>query len=163
MKRLFTTLLAVVLIAAAANAKDYKHSLGVVTGFQYGVSYKVKALPHLAVMADLSYGFVVSNITATDFSAKGMLAYQGDITQGQGIDLDWYAGGGVSFGMIQDGLGGKFGINAVGGIEANMVNAPIAFAVDFRPGYGLGFDDGSFIGTVHYFDYAIAFSIRYTF
>ena len=102
-----------------------------------------------------------------DFASHTNLGYQGKGVSGQGIDLDWYAGGGMSLGALiatGTGGGGKFGINAIGGIEINMSNAPIAVDFDFRPGYAIIFYSfNGEIGLQHAFDWQLAFSIRYTF
>lgn len=77
---------------------------------------------------------------------------------------------------------GKFGINAMLGLEVVLKNAPITLGFDFRPGYGLmftGHDEdyemrkkqyenwgreySESVLTYHFFDWSIAASIRYTF
>jgi hypothetical protein len=85
-----------------------------------------------------------------------------------------YAGGGVSLGYLSN-IGyidrwygsdqrvhmGKFGINAMIGTEYVFANKPISLALDFRPGYGLAFRDSYYMPTCHYFDWKLAFSLRY--
>lgn len=55
---------------------------------------------------------------------------------------------------------GKFGINAVVGAAYHIAQAPVVLAVDFRPGYGLGFTKYS---TAHFFDWKLALAVRYAF
>ena len=55
---------------------------------------------------------------------------------------------------------GKFGINAVVGAAYHFAQAPVVLAVDFRPGYGLGFTKYS---TAHFFDWKLALAVRYAF
>ena len=71
-----------------------------------------------------------------------------------------YAGGQVKLGYVL-GDAGVFGVGAAAGIEANMINAPIAFSFDFRPGYAFLFVDGWAGG--HMFDYSFNLGVRYTF
>lgn len=77
---------------------------------------------------------------------------------------------------------GKFGINAMAGVEIAFTGAPITVGIDFRPGYGLlfaGHDDeykkakkeveeqgGSYKAspfTYSFFDWTLAATVRYTF
>ena len=93
-----------------------------------------------------------------------VLAYQANAAEGQGIKLDWYVGGQLKTGYLQGGAG-IIGVGAVGGIEANMTNAPIAFSFDFRPGYGCTLMDNGFggVGAGHAFDFSFNLGVRYTF
>ena len=107
-----------------------------------------------------------STVMWEDFSYRTNMAYQNRAVSGKGIDLDWYVGGGLSLGAMithGTGAGGKFGLNAIGGIEINMSNAPIAVSFDFRPGYGVLFYSMSgTIGIQHVFDWQLALGDRYT-
>lgn len=69
-------------------------------------------------------------------------------------------------------VNGKFGINAIVGLQYNLKSVPLALAFDFRPGYGLGFnkpytdyDEAGNKHTVarvsHFFDWKLAFAVRY--
>lgn len=77
---------------------------------------------------------------------------------------------------------GKFGINAIAGVEFAFTGAPITVGVDFRPGYGLLFSGdinkdnkedakkfkeagGSYkeSTTYNFFDWTLAATVRYTF
>ena len=59
---------------------------------------------------------------------------------------------------------GKFGVNAIAGIECILNDTPISVGLDFRPGYGLLFANQQY-GTIttHIFDWALAASVRYCF
>ena len=186
MKRISILLIAL-LVVFSASAKKYKHSLGLTTGFSYGVSYKGMLTDNFTIMADLDYGF---SMIATRgggglmdcFGAKANFAYQGKAASGKNIDLFWFAGGGTQLGGVNYCAGGKWGFNGIGGIEINFTNAPIAITADFRAGYSLAFfpggggdveydpelDDwvpvgGGGVTLTHLFDSSINFGIRYTF
>lgn len=79
---------------------------------------------------------------------------------------------------------GKFGVNAIGGVELALTGAPITIGLDFRPGYGLMFtsdltadnkelqediknagEDASIkeSDTYSFFDWTLAATVRYTF
>lgn len=79
-----------------------------------------------------------------------------------------YAGAGGSGSTVN----GKFGINAIVGLQYNLKSVPLALAFDFRPGYGLGFNkpytDYDEAGNkhtearvAHFFDWKLAFAVRY--
>lgn len=115
------------------------------------------------------------------FELNPNLVYQMKITEFGAGSLSWFAGAGISIGMLKSGstnpdaymdengnkknfwwamsqreevptedgtgtekedmipLQGKFGINAIGGVEFKLASLPLAFSLDFRPGYGLSF------------------------
>ncbi len=52
-------------------------------------------------------------------------------------------------------LSGKFGLNAIGGVELALSSIPLTFGIDFRPGYGLFFDHFSEDGVEEYGDETI--------
>lgn len=70
-------------------------------------------------------------------------------------------------------MGGKFGINAFAGVEYKLANAPVTFAFDFRPGYGVLFktkhnDKDEEIKwkattSLNTFDWRMSVSMRYCF
>lgn len=78
---------------------------------------------------------------------------------------------GTDYGALK--MGGKFGINAFAGIEYQVPNAPVVFAFDFRPGYGVLFtsernDKDSKVKwkqalNLHTFDWRLSLSMRYCF
>lgn len=159
------------MISAGVNAKEYKHSLGVVAGSGLGVQYKVLPIEHFAIIEEFgylgSYAAVGDNIALPTFGATNnlVLAYQAKGAEGQGIALDWYVGGQVKAGYIDFGYaGGIIGFGAAAGIEANMKSAPIAFSFDFRPGYGCVLvGNGNGVNGGHVFDWTINLGVRYTF
>ena len=57
-------------------------------------------------------------------------------------------------------VSGKFGINAVVGAAYHFAAVPVVLALDFRPGYGMSFTKW---GAGHYFDWKLAFAVRYAF
>ena len=163
MKKILTVLLAAVLAAGSMSAKEYQHSLGMVAGLGIGAQYKTMVMPNFTIIEEFGYT-VCPTQTAGAGGYDGMLdnlvlAYQATCAEGQGIRLDWYAGGQIKLGY---GIGsyGIFGIGGAAGIEAIMTNAPIAFSFVFRPGYGCLFASG---GAGHTFDYTLNLGVRYTF
>jgi len=186
MKKLLS-IFVVILMAVAVSAKPYKHSLGLNAGLQLGVSYKVNVSEHFTIFEEfIPYGGVMSNNSYSWLGNWANFAYEAQAAKGQNIILSWYIGGGTKIGYAYGG-GGVWGANAIGGIEINMANAPIAVTFDFRPGYALTFfpssawgggsswddDDWDFkpaikqqsssTALIHYFDYAFCLGVRYTF
>ena len=208
------------------SAADYTHSIGGVVGSMYGVSYKgfIFGVDGLALQADLgvqlmstagstSYvekydGTKVSDadgnlrkLPVFTFVANPNVLYQSNIASWGFGSLDWYAGGGLSIGLMkQNGTGfeekhnnswysypsayafadadgkadpvlGKFGVNAVAGVELGLSSVPLAISFDFRPGYGLGFYSGKNSNdskwttseTFNFFDWTLAVGVRYCF
>ncbi len=170
-------LLVVALVAAAASAQaqqPYKHSIGVSVGSLEGVSYKMFFTDQLALHADLGFQMLAtvggSNGYTSDmyfwtFVANPNVVYQDNITGWNWGGIGWFAGGGLSLGLAQ-GFGyfsltsGKWGINAIAGVELGLDDAPLAISLDFRPGYGMRFRENY---STSFFDWAIAASVRYTF
>lgn len=56
---------------------------------------------------------------------------------------------------------GKFGVNAMLGLEYKL-NIPLALQFDFRPGYGMFFNDVR-NNEWHFFDWSVNAGVRYTF
>lgn len=114
-------------------------------------------------------GEVVTNINGQEVKEKyGEEAYRYQ------KDSDWKD--------YYDKAYGKFGINAMAGVEFAFTGAPITLSVDFRPGYGLLFTGdktesekeeakkykevgGSYSRstTYNFFDWTLAATVRYTF
>ena len=168
MKKILTILVAVLIAAVSVNAKDYKHSLGMVAGLGIGVQYKTMPADHFTIIAELGYFTCPDGGEGFGYAgapiAHGVFAYQTKgLAEGKGIKFDIYAGGQTKLGYCLGDMG-LFGVGAAAGFEANMTNAPIAFSFDFRPGYGLLFADmGGGMGTAHMFDYSFNLGVRYTF
>lgn len=169
------------------SAQDYQHSIGGSIGSLYGVSYKgfIFGVEHLGLQTDLDVrlestaagttlnGFYFteeSNIYTFEFNPN--LLYQNIIADFDEGHIDWYAGGGFSIGLAHDlysytygvedtdtPVYGKFGLNALLGVEVALA-APVNIAIDFRPGYGIAFNDNYHFS---FFDWALALSVRYRF
>lgn len=167
MKKILTLCVALLIAVTTISAKEYKHSLGMVAGLGIGAQYKVMVTDNFTIFEEFGYlGGCLADQTGA-LPANGavnnlVLAYQANAAEGQGIKLDWYVGGQLKIGYLQGGAG-IIGVGAVGGIEANMTNAPIAFSFDFRPGYGcvlVGNGNGVWGG--HVFDWTLNLGVRYT-
>ena len=155
---------------SAVSAQNYKHSIGVTFGTLNGASYKTFFSENLALKADLAlYKYTVPGGGRAGWGWLGYigtlelnpnLLYQKNISSWDWGNLDWYVGGGVSLGYAYWRVCGKFGVNASGGVELALSKIPLAFDFDFRPGYGMLFDAAN---TQHYFDWGLAWSVRYCF
>ncbi len=169
------------------SAQDYTHSVGGSIGSLYGVSYKgfVFGIEHFGLQTDLdvrlestaagtmdfdNYNTFEQNLYTFEFNPN--LLYQNLIADFDEGHIDWYAGGGVSLGLAHDlysystaveatdmPVYGKFGLNALLGVEVAL-EAPVNIALDFRPGYGVAFNDNYHFS---FFDWALALSVRYRF
>lgn len=169
MKKILTLCVALLVAATTISAKEYKHSLGMVAGLGIGAQYKVMVTDNFTIFEEFGYlgGCIADQAGALPYDGAVnnlVLAYQANAAEGQGIKLDWYVGGQLKAGYLQGGAG-IIGVGAVGGIEANMTNAPIAFSFDFRPGYGCLLADDGFggVGAGHAFDFSFNLGVRYTF
>lgn len=172
MKRLSFIFIAA-MMAASVTAQ---HEIGLIAGGINGVSYKYWCSEKLAVQADLAVGLT---------AAPGGIYYQGtlfgdgtnpqyDFTLNPNLEyhfplssnLQLYAGGGLNLGLVSDLANvnpdlimGKFGINGIIGLSLFTGNK-ISLAIDFRPGYGLGFYNAD---TPHFsfFDWKLGLAVRY--
>ena len=165
MKKIF---LAVVVALFSINAMA-QHEIGGIVGGMNGVSYKYWFNDALALQADLAVGLTEAANKAGSFG-------QYDFTINPNAEYHWalpvdnlkiYAGGGLNFGLCGglkapawagNSVSGKFGINAITGLQYDLASVPLALAFDFRPGYGMNFGKNN---TDHYFDWKIAFAVRY--
>ena len=75
MKKIITICLAVMMAAATVNAKEYKHSLGVVGGSGLGVQYKALPMKNFAIIEEFGYFMCISGAA----SASGGGGYNGAI------------------------------------------------------------------------------------
>ena len=166
MKKLFTVLAAALMMTVNASAQ---HEIGGIVGGLNGASYKYWFNDNWALQADLAVGLTRAagresgyswDMGLYDFCINPNALYHFQLP----MNFKVYTGGGISFGLV-DNLDsgwsytrGKFGINAIAGVSYDFDNVPLVLAFDFRPGYGLGFRDG---GTMNYFDWKIAFAVRY--
>ena len=173
MKKLFTVLAAALMISVNASAQ---HEIGGIVGGLMGASYKYWFNDALALQADLAVGLTQAagreggfswNQGFYDFTINPNALYHWELPS----NFKVYAGGGVSFGLVSplentttEGINGKFGLNAVAGVSYDIQSVPLVLAFDFRPGYGLGFHGETDWGpsyTINYFDWKIAFAVRY--
>lgn len=147
----------------------------------------------IAKVSDFESGLTVSKNTqfgrmqVYDLVLHPNVVYQKEWAQYDWGVLSWYAGGGFNIGymrqnskaydyntgqydyfplMIGLSMRGKFGLDAVGGLEMLFKDAPLALSVDFRPGYGTGwgwekYDDYQQNINLHYFDWTLAIGLRY--
>lgn len=167
MKKFFTVLAAALMVTVSASAQ---HEIGGIVGGLNGASYKYWFNDNLALQADLAVGLTQAAGNESgyswshglyDFTINPNALYHFQLP----ANFKVYVGGGVNFGLANylesnysgDVLG-KFGINAAAGVTYDIQAVPLVLAFDFRPGYGLGFRDGN---TINYFDWKIAFAVRY--
>lgn len=173
MKKIYAFLL----VVAMSTTVMAQHEIGAVLGGMNGVSYKYWFSDKLALQTDLAVG--LSRIAGgvyyqgTKFSSGNEGIY--DFTINPNALYHWslpenfmiYTGGGVNFGLVSDidntataGILGKFGLNAAVGVTYNLEEVPLTFALDIRPGYGLGFQTAD-VQHMSYFDWKLAVAIRY--
>ncbi len=165
------------------SAQNYKHSIGGMVGSMYGVSYKgfILGVEHLALQGDLGVrlmstaagnGNYTGSMSMYTFELNPNVVYQNTIGEFDEGRVDWYAGGGLSLGLCGDlypmrvgnyvyysPVLGKFGLNTVAGAEI-VFDAPVDLSLDFRPGYGVAFNDNYHVS---FFDWALVASVRYRF
>lgn len=174
MKKVFTLFAAVMLSVSAAFAQ---FEIGGIVGGLNGVSAKYWFNNNMAIQADLAVGLTAAptgvyyqgtklfgdvQVNHYDFMLNPNFLYHFDLIS----NLKLYTGGGLGLGLMRDdvliayGVVGKFGLNAVAGLAYELPSAPIVFALDFRPGYGLMFKDAS---TAHasMFDWKLGLAVRY--
>lgn len=167
--------------------RSYKQSAGVMVGGLDGLSYKYFLSNHLAVQADLGFRMLATQGSAriisggvtskTDavvmncwtFEVNPNIVYQSLAGDWDWGGLSWFAGGGAGLGLLQ-GYGsttaqGKWGVNAIAGLELGLDDAPLTIGLDFRPGYGMAFTgaQNGYSTVIDMFDWALTASIRYTF
>lgn len=171
MKKILTLCVVALMAISTVSARSYKVALGLATGLEYGPTVKVNFTDHFTLMNDLTWKFVPNTVAGVNgqtfnFGYMGLIdnvnvAYQTKLASGRGLDLLFYGGGGMSIGYadLGENPGGKFGINALAGIEVTA-NVPIAFTFDFRPGYALLFANG---GQMHALDWSLVLAVRYAF
>jgi len=172
MKKFFTVIAATLLIATSASAQ---HEIGGIVGGLNGASYKYWFNENMAIQADLAVGLTQAaggnsyggtyyswNLGVWDFTLNPNFLYHFQLP----ANFKIYCGGGVNIGMMNalntggGSVNGKFGVNAVGGVSYDFDAVPVVLAFDFRPGYGLGFVPN---WTLNYFDWKLAFAVRYKF
>lgn len=168
---------ALVIVAMMSVCAMAQHEIGGIVGGLNGLSYKYWISDNLALQADLAVGLTSTQGSAWakgqqiikpyamdlyDFTLNPNLLYHFDLPS----NFKFYLGGGVNLGFVSalqntdpDGLLGKFGANGVLGAAYEVGSAPLVLALDFRPGYGLAFNDSPV--HINYFDWKVGFAIRY--
>ena len=178
--------------AVSASAQNYKASLGINVGSFNGLSYKGFVTDHLVLQVDLGVnlectygqvdlyadGGVIGNASGkqTFYTCEinPNLLYQAEIVSGNSGTLSWFAGGGLSAGMMnalevkRSHPIFKWGLNGIGGIEFQLAQAPVAFSFDLRPGYGMSTYAIKNVtprttSVNSFFDWKAAIGIRYVF
>lgn len=156
MKRIsiiIASLLLVFSFSLSAQA-PYKHSVGLTLGSAVGISYKNFLKDNLALDINLGYHVTYFKGRCHTFEVNPNIEYELS-THSDG--LYWFVGGGLSLGYGTPGAG-KFGINAIGGVEYKF-NIPLTLQLDLRPGFGTTFNSS---GSWGYFDWGISLGVRYT-
>ena len=155
MKKISVILLGLVMgMMLTVNAQaPYRHSVGgTVLNFN-GFSYKTFLTDNLALSVDAGFKWTVFQGIPLTGEVNPNIMYEAP-TSANG--LYWFAGGGLSLGGWAG--WGKFGVNAIGGVEYKF-NIPLTIQADFRPGYGLAFGRGF---GYSYFDWGLCLGVRYT-
>ena len=169
MKKILTIVAALMMAVTTMQAK---HEIGGIVGGLNGLSYKYWFNDNMALQADLAVGLTQAagseygiswSDGMYDFTINPNALYHFELP----ANFKIYCGGGISFGMMSyveyaSSVNGKFGINANVGAAYHFANVPLVLAFDFRPGYGLGFTEAN-AGTLNYFDWKLAFAVRYAF
>lgn len=182
MKKLSTLLLILGLVVAVNAQAPYRHSIGGTLGNLNAFSYKTFFTDHLAFSIDAGYKWTHTYATyhekGTNYAVNFRnfqphtieinpnLMYEAPTGKG---GLHWFIGGGLSGGYswanyYNGWYGtyryyyGKFGVNAIGGIEYKF-NIPLTLQADFRPGFGMMFNNHYHI---NYFDWGVNVGVRYT-
>ena len=175
MKKILVILTVAFLTVTGASAQ---HEIGGIVGGFNGLSYKYWFNENLALQVDFGAGLTraygasfykgkkmgKSAISLFDATVNPNVLYHFQLP----ANFKIYIGGGVNIGMT-DNLDPKynnnffkFGVNSAVGFSYDIQSAPVALALDFRPGYGLAFKNPE-SAHLSYFDWKIAFAVRYRF
>ena len=174
----------------AMTQTPYKASVGGMISpvISMGVSCKTFFADHVAFQVDFLhkgiYTVYVKNYSPPylrDVLIYGALEqntnvmYQKRIKDQKKSELFWFCGGGVSVGFATPNSRtfGKFGANAIMGLEFVFKKTPLSIQIDLRPGYGIlsylsppkypTIIGGETIYTIHHFDWLVGFTLRYAF
>jgi len=161
----------------AATTVKAQHEIGGIVGGLNGASYKYWLNDKLALQADLGVGLFRTyggsyykgnkggegTASYYDFTINPNVLYHFELP----ANFKFYLGGGLNLGLLSNidntstaGIQGKFGLNGVVGASYDLANTPLVLALDFRPGYGLGFKDAD-NAHLSFFDWKIGFAVRY--
>ena len=172
MKRIFIILAAVV-ITTGMKAQD---EIGIIAGGINGLSYKHWFSEKVAIQTDLAVGLTAAPMGIYAYGKQMISGTKSlyDFTLNPNLlghlsiipNLQFYGGPGVNLGLMSDLhntnpdlIMGKFGINGVLGLAYDL--PLVVLALDFRPGYGLGFRDANLLA--HFFDWKVGLAVRYRF
>ena len=172
MKR-FGIILAFVLASVTMSAQNYAHSFGVGIGSFFSLQYKAFFKPesHCGLLVDAGCNLIASRMgtkgayTESEFwtiELNPNFVYQGTMAVSQNGSYLWYAGFGVSGGILNGFadhslINGKAGANGIIGFEWSCAKLPLLISFDFRPGYGFTFQE-SFKQS--FFDWSLSLSFR---
>lgn len=154
-------LFSMLLFSLGAFAKPYHHSLGLSMGSFDGLSWKVLVKERFAVQTDFGVHLTAFDALYGTFVINPNFMFQGTMFSNDVCDIDFNAGGGLSFGfgsiLSANYFGGAFGLNAIAGVEFAFNRAPLALSFDFRPGFGMLFDSDVY----PYFDWGLNLGLRF--
>lgn len=171
MKRFFVICL---VFLASMTAFSQNNEFGVVVGGLNGLSHRYYLQSDFVVQTDLAIGLqrtvasvaigggarVEGRSDIWDLALNPNLLYYKELIDHFSI----LAGCGLSLGMLggfgASNVNGKFGINAMVAANYKIVSTPLSVSLDFKPGYGLGFNKH---GDFSFFDWHLAAGVRYTF
>ena len=182
-RKIFVTAVCAIfcLVGTLKAQAPYKHSIGATLGSMQAFSYKTFVTDHFAIQIDLGTKILCTDGEGQNHGAKWKafdfwnlelnpnFLYEGNLVAG----LYGFAGGGVSLGYSWDAWNpgvfrfgeywdmGKFGVNAMLGLEYKL-NIPLTLQFDFRPGYGMFFNDLP-NNELNFFDWSVNAGVRYTF
>lgn len=183
MKKIFSIFVALFLLGGTIRAQ---HEVGIIAGGLNGLTYKYWIGEYMALQTDVGIGlykavgatYMKSPNSASSSSGSGSDTYDVyDFTFNPNFagyipiwdDLAFYAGCGTSIGFVSemdntdsDYFLGKWGVNALTGIEYAIAEFPLSIALDFRPGFSLAWQKrGSYTQHVTMFDWKLAIAVRY--
>ncbi len=167
----------------------YKHSIGLINGYSLvpGVTYKYHHSQHYSLEIDFNSKILITGKLLSEKANHIFLAFielsenalfQHSFAVKGNISYQYVLGGGIN-GAVQpfSPVIWKIGVNALAGIEFVLLERPISFQVDIRPGYGLLLRSAKTIEEQRHswdiltpglrrnpqscFDWAVNFSIRF--
>ena len=187
MKKIYLLLTATFLLCLPCNKimaqVPYKASVGgmypaLIAG---GASYKTFLSDNFALQTDLLCRMVAAKyIEEKDFllglygtiELNTNIMYQKKVKEKENFYLFWFIGCGGTLGFEFVRINGKFGANAILGLEFVFNKYPLAIQIDLRPGYGMLFNSGGKLNSDffipdtnpwHHFEWLIGIALRYTF
>lgn len=140
--------------AAYKNISVGQYDFTINPNFEYHWALPVQ---NLKIFAGGGINFGLCNSFANSGNAAAAAAAAALWNSGASVGQETWAeleGGGGSSSSVM----GKFGINAIAGLQYDLTSVPLALAFDFRPGYGCSFVKGT---SGHFFDWKLAFAVRY--